>query len=1549
MPKDNRNKVVWAKLTFALRGLLAYLRTRSLAIQSTKTQAIMFTRRGTGPQPLRVKGTAVQWLPTVRWLGVTLDAKCSWDPHLRSVAGRAGGVMLKLAPLLHPASPMEYGHKIRLFCSVYNHIRSVYHRFLRLIFGAPPRVLLTMSGLPSLDSRIRGLAERFFSRAQASSNMIVRGIGDYDAPGHPYRRIRDGVVNLFVDVVGLSLETKDERGVTKDERDNKSVSRFGGYIINAVTGESVTFSEVLKKSLSVAANLRRRGLWPRDRLAVMSENHLDFFLPVLGSYFLGVACANISPAYTPRELLHALNITQPPVLFCSPACVPTVKKVAKQATFVKLIVVFGEDTSHGYVPLSAFLNGGDIPFTASNPNHEAEYITNVLCTSGTTGLPKGASITDRNLFANLLFFNERGFGKLDPDHVMLGVVPYVHVFGLILQLLCFSHGLTVVVMPRFQEKLFLESIQRYKVSFLSLVPTLMVFLAKSPLVDQYDLSSLKEIWCGAAPLSPDMQARVTARLGVKHVQQGYGSTELMTALHVPLGRDKLDVSVHRSVLGGQVKHCLNTTTGGDRDADGQKVLETFFRADSSQTGKDGESSRQHDGWKPNGANGSPDQGDPSRPSPVKTAVSGTDEGNNARVSKTRVNSDTSRQGVSIDRKTPPKGEGRQHQEAAGGNPNHLGDSSGDESEVSGGPGQSAPALGKGGKRRKPTGNNASRASPQPGTRGFGPAGRAKGKVPTIILCDVEDYSKVARAIRSKIREPVEVKFLPSLGIRHWSYELGRERLVRVVVKGLLTGTNPGEIQEESVEMGFPVKSITQMLSQCKRDHKTGERQRLPNFVVSLTPGEHTTRLYSISVLCGLRIRVEKYKSPGGPVQCKNCFRFGHVRRDCRANPRCGFCGGDHERGRCPEEIRSPSKCLHCSGAHSSAWRGCPTYRSLRAAVMYVPPRATVTPAPTPKPLVQSFASALSKRPTAPPQAEAPAKATIPEPVASGSTLSVEGPPETDPLPIPTPITPTTLTSTPTPLHPSNPFLPLPAPTLVTTATPTPDPLPTPEDDTSKLKICIELLKSIPGLNPWDFSSSLLRKVKGPPTLTPFPLNPIGFLDVLDFVVYRGIRRRLVLKSVAEFNSDHNLVLREVGTHSSLSNSGRNRSRCGAHNFRHQRALEASTPRHRPRRAPQASLPDFILRHVQEKNRLRKAWKISRNPADKANWSRKVHVDRTLWQMTRNLMRVPTPRPPIVANSDQEKADALAEHLEAQFVPTDSPSDPVHVAQLIGSVSNGLTLYKQLLRPILDYACPTCGHLADTYMRRMQAFQSVCLRLIVGAPWYVRNETLYHDLDMPTIKDHFRRLAQSFYARLSGATNPFIQGLGNYVIDVPKPCSDKRDETTVILDLVTGKTLGPKKEGELCFKGAQIMKGYYGDSKSTSECFDKEGYFHTGDVGYYDTDGYFFIVDRIKELIKYKAFQVAPAELEAILLKHPSIEDAAVVGVPDEVSGELPKAFVVKKQGVDVTEEEIIKFVEGQVSPHKKLRGGVTFIDSIPKTSSGKILRRELRNSSKSKL
>ncbi|GAB0097777.1 luciferin 4-monooxygenase [Sergentomyia squamirostris] len=164
----------------------------------------------------------------------------------------------------------------------------------------------------------------------------------------------------------------------------------------------------------------------------------------------------------------------------------------------------------------------------------------------------------------------------------------------------------------------------------------------------------------------------------------------------------------------------------------------------------------------------------------------------------------------------------------------------------------------------------------------------------------------------------------------------------------------------------------------------------------------------------------------------------------------------------------------------------------------------------------------------------------------------------------------------------------------------------------------------------------------------------------------------------------------------------------------------------------------------------------------------------------------------------------------------------------------------------------------------------------------------------------------------------------------------------VIDPDTGKILGVNQPGELCFKGPQIMKGYLGNDEATKDTIDSEGWFHTGDVGYYDEDKFFYIVDRLKELIKYKAFQVPPAELEALLLQHPKIADAAVIGLPDDVAGELPLAFVVKQGNVNVTEQEIKDYIAGKVTSYKQLRGGVRFIDEIPKNPSGKILRRELR-------
>uniref|UniRef100_A0A240PPP9 Luciferin 4-monooxygenase n=1 Tax=Anopheles epiroticus TaxID=199890 RepID=A0A240PPP9_9DIPT len=166
----------------------------------------------------------------------------------------------------------------------------------------------------------------------------------------------------------------------------------------------------------------------------------------------------------------------------------------------------------------------------------------------------------------------------------------------------------------------------------------------------------------------------------------------------------------------------------------------------------------------------------------------------------------------------------------------------------------------------------------------------------------------------------------------------------------------------------------------------------------------------------------------------------------------------------------------------------------------------------------------------------------------------------------------------------------------------------------------------------------------------------------------------------------------------------------------------------------------------------------------------------------------------------------------------------------------------------------------------------------------------------------------------------------------------------VVDLETGTALGPNQTGEICVKGPLVMKGYLDNARATSEIIDGDGWLHTGDVGYYDEEQDFFIVDRIKDLIKYKGFQVPPAELEDVLLSHRKVRDCAVIGVPDEVAGELPAAFVVVQPGENVTANELAQHVASKLSPQKQLRGGVFFVDEIPKTGSGKILRRQLRDS-----
>ncbi|MCH9730798.1 MAG: 4-coumarate--CoA ligase family protein [Actinomycetia bacterium] len=199
--------------------------------------------------------------------------------------------------------------------------------------------------------------------------------------------------------------------------------------------------------------------------------------------------------------------------------------------------------------------------------------------------------------------------------------------------------------------------------------------------------------------------------------------------------------------------------------------------------------------------------------------------------------------------------------------------------------------------------------------------------------------------------------------------------------------------------------------------------------------------------------------------------------------------------------------------------------------------------------------------------------------------------------------------------------------------------------------------------------------------------------------------------------------------------------------------------------------------------------------------------------------------------------------------------------------------------------------------------------------------------------------------------PFDGGRLNMRVDAP-PSSvgwTVSNAASKIVDPETGDEVdypaeGLSKTGELWFKGPNVMAGYLNNEEATRATVDDDGWLHTGDLAQVDAAGCVYIVDRLKELIKYKGYQVPPAELEAVLLSHPQIADAAVVGVPDTDGEEVPKAFVVKltsPEAAELTEADVMAFVAGQVAPYKKVRQ-VEFIEAIPKSASGKILRKDLR-------
>lgn len=214
--------------------------------------------------------------------------------------------------------------------------------------------------------------------------------------------------------------------------------------------------------------------------------------------------------------------------------------------------------------------------------------------------------------------------------------------------------------------------------------------------------------------------------------------------------------------------------------------------------------------------------------------------------------------------------------------------------------------------------------------------------------------------------------------------------------------------------------------------------------------------------------------------------------------------------------------------------------------------------------------------------------------------------------------------------------------------------------------------------------------------------------------------------------------------------------------------------------------------------------------------------------------------------------------------------------------------------------------------------------------------------------------QRFKQKTGGRTH-FVQGYGltetSPVLTIHKigqqtpdsSCGQLLPETDLkVLDVENDSLLAADQVGELCFKGPQVFTNYFMNEEATRSTIDEEGWIHTGDIGYYDSQGNVCVVDRRKELIKYKGSQVAPAALEDLLRKHQEVRDAAVLGVPHERDGERTRAYVVLKANSSLTAEQLRRFVADHVGPSQQLHGGVRFIEQVPRNAAGKILRRLLR-------
>ncbi|KAJ3616305.1 hypothetical protein MTP99_004834 [Tenebrio molitor] len=286
--------------------------------------------------------------------------------------------------------------------------------------------------------------------------------------------------------------------------------------------------------------------------------------------------------------------------------------------------------------------------------------------------------------------------------------------------------------------------------------------------------------------------------------------------------------------------------------------------------------------------------------------------------------------------------------------------------------------------------------------------------------------------------------------------------------------------------------------------------------------------------------------------------------------------------------------------------------------------------------------------------------------------------------------------------------------------------------------------------------------------------------------------------------------------------------------------------------------------------------------------------------------------------------------------------------LYGMLITNAALYSGATLAIFDHFVPTI------FLETIQKYKMEQLMLVPTLINFLANSPLVDQYDLSSVKQVWsggshllEEDSKTVWNRLNLQKLHVMYGMTETAIAVQT--SDNRKEgcgrvtcgfRIKITDPETGRKLPAGQSGEICIGGA-VTKGYLNDPQKTKETIDAEGFIHSGDIGYYDPAGTIYIVGRYKDIIKYKSYQVSPVELEAILVKHPQICDAAVVGKADRRFGEVPVGFIVKEEGATLTERQICDFLATFVSVEKRLHGGVRFVDVIPRNDVGKISRCDL--------